>query len=236
MGMLDNCLFLCYNILYTFLETYGRYFYSMAYNPKTVNSELTNILEFDIKPAEMMFVHKILEGYTQLEAYRIAFPEKKAKSKYATINASKLLRTASVNAYYTKLLHEIKGKAIDANGSEGSIVWTRKIATEKLKNVIYACEGILRDQAYVRNLRIKELMEEQDEVEANEEMEEGRKRDKLKAIKKEIYNIMGKDTNSKYACDTIINCTKELNKLHGLVDETSVNGNISFINMQNVPE
>lgn len=69
-----------------------------------------------------IFVQKLIEGYSQTEAYKFAYNCENMKDKTVTEKASKLMAKANVRARYQELLNEYKEKA----------KWNRSKAEERL--------------------------------------------------------------------------------------------------------
>ena len=69
-----------------------------------------------------IFVQRLIEGYSQREAYKFAYNCEKMKDTTIDVEASKLLSNPKVSIRYQELLEEHKQKAL----------WNRSKAEEKL--------------------------------------------------------------------------------------------------------
>ena len=69
-----------------------------------------------------IFVQRLIEGYSQAEAYRFAYNCENMKDKTIIEKASKLMAQGNIRARYEELLEEHKQKAL----------WNRSKAEEKL--------------------------------------------------------------------------------------------------------
>ena len=69
-----------------------------------------------------LFVQRLIEGYSQREAYKFAYNAENMKYETIDVRASKLLKEYKVNTRYKELIEEHKQKAL----------WNRGKAEEKL--------------------------------------------------------------------------------------------------------
>ncbi len=69
-----------------------------------------------------LFVQRLIEGYSQREAYKFAYNAENMKDETIDVRASKLLKEYKVNTRYKELIEEHKQKAL----------WNRGKAEEKL--------------------------------------------------------------------------------------------------------
>ena len=69
-----------------------------------------------------IFVQRLIEGYSQREAYKFAYNCEKMKDTTIDVEASKLMAQSNIRARYEELLEEHKQKAL----------WNRSKAEEKL--------------------------------------------------------------------------------------------------------
>ena len=69
-----------------------------------------------------IFVQRLIEGYSQREAYKFAYNCEKMKDESIDIEASKLFNNPKISLRYQELLDEYKQKAL----------WNRSKAEEKL--------------------------------------------------------------------------------------------------------
>lgn len=76
-----------------------------------------------LTPREEVFVQARVKGMSQRQAYRVAFPESKAKDTTVDSKASEMWKKAKVQARYKECVEEAKGKSI----------WTREMAIDDLK-------------------------------------------------------------------------------------------------------
>lgn len=75
-----------------------------------------------LTPKQEIFVGRLVEGYSQREAYKFAYNAEKMKDTTIDVNASKLFNDTKVSLRYQELLEEHKKNAL----------WNREKAEEKL--------------------------------------------------------------------------------------------------------
>ena len=83
---------------------------------------------------EEIFVQRIVEGYSQTEAYRFAYNCDNMKDKTITEKASKLMAKANVRARYEELIEEHKQKALyTREEAVNDLIWIKEKAREDIE-------------------------------------------------------------------------------------------------------
>lgn len=163
---------------------------------------------------EEKFINRLLQGDTQAEAYKYAYPASRVSSP-SVLNdvASKLFRRERVNARYNELLAEMRERELVKTG------WTREQAIETLKFVILSNKKDMErvSQAYDEEI---EMLQEAISKADNAEMVTKLMLEMLRT-KKKVRSSM---TNN----NALIGAVAELNKMQGF-NEQNINMNASVI-------
>lgn len=158
--------------------------------------------------SQEIFCINIVQGKTQRESLVNAFPKAKQwKKSTIDVRASLLMKNKDVQAKIIELRKE----------EEKNIQWNKKIATEKLLNLLELNKKCLQEieETYEQEIyRIEqEISELKNEYEITNNIETKKKLDKLLTRK---FEISIKPRVNIVNSNTILNIIKELNKMYGL--------------------
>lgn len=134
------------------------------------------------------YVQGLIEGLSQREAYRRAYPNTKMKDKTIDEEASKMLKNPKISQRYEELISEHKAKAL----------WTREEAVETLRWLKKKAEDDIEAQGF-RQANSTALVNAVKELNAMEGMYHS---DKIQAAKLEIERAKaekGTDTENEVA-------------------------------------
>ena len=158
--------------------------------------------------SQEIFCRNVVQGKTQRESLVNAFPKAKQwKKSTIDVRASLLMKNKDVQAKIIELRKE----------EEKNIQWNKKIATEKLLNLLELNKKWLQEieETYEQEIyRIEqEISELKNEYEITNNIETKKKLDKLLTRK---FEISIKPRVNIVNSNTILNIIKELNKMYGL--------------------
>lgn len=158
--------------------------------------------------SQEIFCRNVVQGKTQRESLVNAFPKAKQwKKSTIDVRASLLMKNKDVQAKIIELRKE----------EEKNIQWNKKIATEKLLNLLELNKKCLQEieETYEQEIyRIEqEISELKNEYEITNNIETKKKLDKLLTRK---FEISIKPRVNIVNSNTILNIIKELNKMYGL--------------------
>lgn len=158
--------------------------------------------------SQEIFCRNVVQGKTQRESLVNAFPKAKQwKKSTIDVRASLLMKNKDVQAKIIELRKE----------EEKNIQWNKKIATEKLLNLLELNKKSLQEieETYEQEIyRIEqEISELKNEYEITNNIETKKKLDKLLTRK---FEISIKPRVNIVNSNTILNIIKELNKMYGL--------------------
>ena len=84
-----------------------------------------------------IFVQRLIEGYSQREAYKFAYNCEKMKDTTIDVEASKLLSNPKVSIRYEELKNELKQKMFyTVEKANDDLEWIKLKAKEDIDNVI----------------------------------------------------------------------------------------------------
>lgn len=88
------------------------------------------------------FITYLLEGKTQLEAYRLAYPKTQAKDSTIRVRASQLLKKDHVQSKYNELLEQqqtqlIESAKYDKEEAIKDLLWIKQMAQNDMKQKGY---------------------------------------------------------------------------------------------------
>lgn len=165
---------------------------------------------------EERFVNRLLQGYSQADAYLYAFPQTKlkaGKSQALYDVASKVFNRPRVQKRFKELKAELREREVVKTG------WTREQAIETLRFVI-ACNK--KDME-----RINEAYEE--EIKFLQELTQNAKDEKeVNDLIREMLRVRKKSRSTITNNNALISAVGELNKMQGF-NEQNVNLNASVI-------
>lgn len=158
--------------------------------------------------SQEIFCRNVVQGKTQRESLVNAFPKAKQwKKSTIDVRASLLMKNKDVQAKIIELRKE----------EEKNIQWNKKIATEKLLNLLELNKKCLQEieETYEQEIyRIEqEISELKNEYEITNNIETKKKLYKLLTRK---FEISIKPRVNIVNSNTILNIIKELNKMYGL--------------------
>ena len=171
-----------------------------------------------VTKAQEIFIHQLLKGKSQREAFLIAYPRsKKWKMTSVDCEASKMFRRPPVNQRYEELLKELRENELL------STQWSREAAIKTLRDVIEMNKQEIEriNAAYDEELEILSQVFKQAQDE-----KDGQKMGKA-------FETMLKARKSRRVSNTynqgIITAVSELNKMQGFHEETiNLNGSVIF--------
>jgi len=187
----------------------------MAKNDKVKENEKQNRKNFrsELTRAEEIFIHELIRGKSQRQAFLRAYPEK-ASWKWASIDsaASTLLKKEKVAKRYDTLMNRIRAAELEKTK------WTREQAIETLKGVIKRnVEEYEKIQTAIDD-EIERLLEK---IKKNPRKAEKYTRELLRKRKARIVTATHNTG--------IISAVSELNKMQGFNEETiNLNGAVVF--------
>lgn len=187
----------------------------MAKNDKVKENEKQNRKNFrsELTRAEEIFIHELIRGKSQRQAFLRAYPEK-ASWKWASIDsaASTLLKKEKVAKRYDTLMNRIRAAELEKTK------WTREQAIETLKGVIKRnVEEYEKIQTAIDD-EIERLLEK---IKKNPRKAEKYTRELLRKRKARIVSATHNTG--------IISAVSELNKMQGFNEETiNLNGAVVF--------
>lgn len=187
----------------------------MAKNDKVKENEKQKKKNFrsELTRAEEIFVHELIRGKSQRQAFLRAYPEK-ASWKWSSIDsaASTLLKKEKVAKRYDTLMNRIRAAELEKTK------WTREQAIETLKGVIKRnVEEYEKIQTAIDD-EIERLLEK---IKKNPRKAEKYTRELLRKRKARIVTATHNTG--------IISAVSELNKMQGFNEETiNLNGAVVF--------
>lgn len=166
---------------------------------------------------EEKFIQCILDGADKIEAYRVTHPN-------GTTNPSSEYVLAL--RYYNKLKSRINERMKEATlRLQEKQIWTKEKATKVLSQIIDINSKEQMDVLKAYDFDIAQLEEQLNSVDENDTITQAEIVNKINAVRKK--KKMNKITN-----DAIINASSELNKIHGLNEQTvKLEGNVQFVDL-----
>ena len=118
-----------------------------------------------------IFVQRLIEGYSQTEAYRFAYNCENMKDKTVTEKASKLMAKDNVRARYEELKNELKQKMFyTVEKANNDLEWIKLKAKEDIeyRGIKQANSnaylGAVKQQIDLNGITIKEAKEDVDNI------------------------------------------------------------------------